>query len=765
MPTLLLEGPFESDYSLAIVNRRLAEALVRMGIPVRLHQRDNTTAYFPKTDFLEANAELAPRFVRDVATVSTDVHSRYIYPPYTDGFRGRLRVVHNYGWEESVFPQQFVEYFNNGLDLVTTMSGFVRDVLLQNGVRVPVEVTGLGADHILSVSARPVSWLPESIFTFLHVSSCFPRKAADVLVEAFCREFTRKDDVCLIIKTFPNPHNEIEKMVREMTGHYRNHAGIKVVMDALDLGEMRYLYEHAGCLVSPSRGEGFGLPVAEAMFVGCPVIATIYSGQADICSEERCWPVAYDLEPARTHLTEGKSIWANPQVDSLREQMRKLYEITAQERIQKTDLARQFVIRQFTWDRVAERHWRYCEAALVARDTAAVHRSNGSHVKHADKPGIGFVTTWNTKCGIAEYTRYLATNLPAGHGITIFANRSGEELVRPDEEFVHRCWEPVTNGQNNRVEEALTSILESGVRAVSIQYNFGFFTPESLYELIKRLKIARIVATVTMHAVNHPNFSQLKDALATADFCICHRQADVDAVRQLGVQNVLLRKQGIVAARLEQNGKPPRIAERHPHFVVSCFGFFLPPKGIYQLIQAFALAKAVQPMMRLKLLNSLYPIEESKDYALECVRLIREKNLAGDVQISTAFLPHEETLRELAESDLVVLPYLYSTESSSAAGAFAIASLTPVLCSDLPLFDEISGVTHRFPSGDVIALANKLLRLAGDSKELTRYQAAQRELVRKLAWPAIAQDFAELVATHVAQSGSTGRGFVTAASS
>ena len=43
------------------------------------------------------------------------------------------------------------------------------------------------------------------------------------------------------------------------------HAPIQVISTPLDPGEMRYLYTHAGCLVSASRGEGFGLPVAEAM--------------------------------------------------------------------------------------------------------------------------------------------------------------------------------------------------------------------------------------------------------------------------------------------------------------------------------------------------------------------------------------------------------------------------------------------------------------------------------------------------------------------
>src|SRR5205085_3478664 len=92
MPTLLLEGPFESDYSLAVVNLRLAQACIRLGVPVRLHQRDNTTHYFPAEPFLSAEPALAPLFVRDLQAISVDVHSRNIYPPYTDSYHGRLRV-------------------------------------------------------------------------------------------------------------------------------------------------------------------------------------------------------------------------------------------------------------------------------------------------------------------------------------------------------------------------------------------------------------------------------------------------------------------------------------------------------------------------------------------------------------------------------------------------------------------------------------------------------------------------------------------------
>ena len=195
-------------------------------------------------------------------------------------------------------------------------------------------------------------------------------------------------------------------------------------------------------------------------------------GQADLCSPEYCWPVAFDLEQARTHLTEGISIWANPRVDSLREQMRSVYRATAQERLERTALARQFVTGRFTWSAVAERHWGYCRTALEARrgrmPQPAVRAVDGT------APSIGFVSTWNARCGIAEYTRYLATNLPAGHRIAIFANRA-LETVRGDEDFVIRSWDTQHEARPpEEVEELAQTIMESGVRAVSIQYNFGF---------------------------------------------------------------------------------------------------------------------------------------------------------------------------------------------------------------------------------------------------------------------------------------------------
>jgi glycosyltransferase involved in cell wall biosynthesis len=49
--------------------------------------------------------------------------------------------------------------------------------------------------------------------------------------------------------------------------------------------DLAYLYRRALCLVFPSKTEGFGLPVLEAMALGCPVISSDAASLPEVCGE------------------------------------------------------------------------------------------------------------------------------------------------------------------------------------------------------------------------------------------------------------------------------------------------------------------------------------------------------------------------------------------------------------------------------------------------------------------------------------------------
>jgi glycosyltransferase involved in cell wall biosynthesis len=297
------------------------------------------------------------------------------------------------------------------------------------------------------------------------------------------------------------------------------------------------------------------------------------------------------------------------------------------------------------------------------------------------------------------------------------------------------------------LDDLVERISISDCSAVSIQHNFGLLSPATTGGLIRRLKREKIAVIATLHATMNERYEHLASELVQADAVIVHRPADRDRLLDSGVSRVQLLPQGIYVPDKPDRQRPS--GGTATCFTVACFGFFLPAKGIYELLQAFAAAVRVNGALRLKLVNSLYPAPESPAYAAECMRFLRRQRLADRVLISTAFLDQETIIAELTESDLVVLPYTYSTESSSAAIRLPLASLTPVLCSDLQIFREFEGIVHFYPAQNSVALANRLLELSSDANLLRMFGDRQREYVDRLSWRAVAASFQEVISSCV----------------
>jgi hypothetical protein len=235
----------------------------------------------------------------------------------------------------------------------------------------------------------------------------------------------------------------------------------------MDARAIQGLYNLADCYVHPARGEGFGLPVAEAMAAGVPVISVAYSGLADFVSDETACTLPFRLEPAETHFEVPYSLWAEPDGAELVRQLRAHTEdADSREVAERVRRARDLVTTKFTWE-AAARRWNdfldYIEDA-------------------GEKPRVAMVTTWNVRCGVAENVRGIVDHAKGEIAVDIFANID-PKIVDPAREIgVLRSWEDRWHPDLALLEEALRL---SDADVVHFQFNFGFFELTELAGLIE----------------------------------------------------------------------------------------------------------------------------------------------------------------------------------------------------------------------------------------------------------------------------------------
>lgn len=734
--TWQIQGPFDSTYSLAIVNRELARALARRNLDIGLRSMEGGGDFAPSTAFLAANPDCAVLAQRAASmTRAPDVALRFCYPPHVDDMVAHTRAIHSYGWEESGFPVEYVAAFNRKLDLITVLSRFVKKVLQDNGVRIPIAVTGAGVDHLLLVAPQPPTPKLRG-FRFLHISSCFPRKGVDALLKAYGTAFRSSDDVSLVIKTFPNPHNDVAAQLEQLQNADASYPHVVLVNGDCSDAELVGWYDACDAFVAPSRGEGLGLPMAEAMLFNLPVITTAWGGQLDFCDDTTAWLCDYRFEKSRSHIGGVHSVWADPDVEHLAQLMREVRSLAPARRAQRTKTARERVLSHFTWDRAAERTAR----AISALDTLPVLR---------EEPVIGWISTWNKRCGIATYSSFLTTAIPEDR-LLVFADRVAERTA-PDASNVMRNW---TMHHDETLDDVVADVIARQVKVLVVQYNFGFFTLKALASLIQRLTQAGVAVHCFFHATadlvrdGHTiSLSSIADMLAQATQLYVHSVRDLNRFKDLGlVDNVVLFPHGVLPIPHDDGRiRSELTVEPANAKIIAAYGFLLPHKGLRQLIEAFAQLLKHDPNLHLLLVNALYPADESRREHQACEALIKKLSLARRVTLMTDFLPDAECIATLQAADLIVFPYQHTQESSSGAVCIGLASGKPVAVTPLSIFTDVADAVHHLPGTEPQALAAGIRALLDDPPALRAQAARTQQWMASRQWPLLSTRLLNLI--------------------
>ncbi|MGV3524141.1 MAG: glycosyltransferase family 4 protein [Candidatus Sericytochromatia bacterium] len=277
------EGPFDSPTSFAKVNR---EVLARLREPSHGHYEASDTAHA-----VASPAEAPPPDI----LVSHGIPERLQAPPPPSKWVAILP------WDYGLAPQQRVARAEQ-MDEIWVPSQFCVESYVRSGVpRSQLHVMPSAVDTEVYSPSGPVKELPtDKSFRLLYVGGSLPRKGIDLLLSAYLEAFGPEDDVCLVIKDHGS-HGQYaaSSLYAEICARTGRADQAEVLIyndDFWSEADLSALYRACQVYVHPYRGEGFGLPILEAMACGLPCVIPAGGPAPEFCPPSASWQI-----PVNTH--------------------------------------------------------------------------------------------------------------------------------------------------------------------------------------------------------------------------------------------------------------------------------------------------------------------------------------------------------------------------------------------------------------------------------------------------------------------------------
>lgn len=323
---LNLAGYVGLDMSLGDVARRLHQAVTAAAVPCNVVAVERSASP-PARDALAAGD--GPLFDTTVAVVTADQFAA-LRDDHLELFAATQRMIGYWFWELSELSPSM----RPALDLVDEVwvgSQFVADAFAAATAKpvhlvplpVPRPVVAPLARHELPALAG-LDGRFVFVVTFDHLSVTARKNPLDVIA-AFRAAFRPGEGPALVVKSV-NGHQRWPSH-QQLLAAAQGRDDIRVVDAHLDRAAQMALLAHSDCLVSLHRSEGLGLHLAEAMWLGTPVIATAYSGNLDLMDDRSAALVGYELVAvgaAGQGVYPPTARWAQPDVGEAAELMRRM---------------------------------------------------------------------------------------------------------------------------------------------------------------------------------------------------------------------------------------------------------------------------------------------------------------------------------------------------------------------------------------------------------------------------------------------------------
>tara|TARA_R110002020_G_scaffold50716_9_gene143352 strand:+ start:77455 stop:78570 length:1116 start_codon:yes stop_codon:yes gene_type:complete len=274
----------------------------------------------------------------------------YMHPPsWSKHASSNYKIAYFY-WEADRLPTYWSRHMNSVNEIwapcklvqsACRKSGFKGEIKV---VPTPIITERNFSDVIIPSYFSKNYSINNNVFKFYSIFQWHHRKGPDILLKSYWKEFKKDDNVCLILKT--NPLNikgngvdsitiQIKKIKKSLSLDY--YAPVYLMTDIIDSDKINGLHKYADCYVSPHRGEGWGLPIHDAMHFENHIIVTKFGGITELLNPTNSNIIRHDMSKVSNmdwspHVYKSFQKWANPSSQHLSALMRDVYDNESKEK-------------------------------------------------------------------------------------------------------------------------------------------------------------------------------------------------------------------------------------------------------------------------------------------------------------------------------------------------------------------------------------------------------------------------------------------------
>jgi glycosyltransferase involved in cell wall biosynthesis len=232
--------------------------------------------------------------------------------------------------ETSLVPKWLASGYNESLKGLLVPSEHTKRAFKDAGVEIPIRVVPHALEPQWLRPSVDYGAKSEETYVFGNVGYWNSRKNQETLLRAYINAFPKpRKDVALLLKTYKA--QGVESLIHSLAGEDRS--DVWVYNESWSESQMLWGYSLIDCYVSPHKGEGFGLTLANAAAQGKPVLYTGYSAPKEWLGEEGHYTIEYDdvnlstedVTLGYSHLEQSLR-WAEPKIEHLTEQLKMLSE-------------------------------------------------------------------------------------------------------------------------------------------------------------------------------------------------------------------------------------------------------------------------------------------------------------------------------------------------------------------------------------------------------------------------------------------------------